>query len=265
MRLPRGQHYVDDIRKLVSLKFKDRKAYEALKKTIMKEYSVSQRTVYRDMKDRIPGLRKVRKDSGKLKSKMPAKAKRIMSEALEAGLTKSKAVKIAEKLTGKKVSIRVVTRTKPVEVKDTNFDKDIKPFLEKICGYDLMSPKAGIKLKLGTLPFTVEKEDLSDIILILTNAYNRSNESSGLPLDKNELFKKKIFQLLEYNIKLAEGSSDLKSLESITRMYNSIQEEHDLGSDFEIVYNICAALRPNISRQEVISMIKLHSNINSKQ
>ncbi|MFZ1852103.1 MAG: hypothetical protein WAU15_07740, partial [Nitrosomonas sp.] len=112
MRLPRGQHYVDDIRKLVSLKFKDRKAYEALKKTIMKEYSVSQRTVYRDMKDRIPGLRKVRKDSGKLKSKMPAKAKRIMSEALEAGLTKSKAVKIAEKLTGKKVSIRVVTRTK---------------------------------------------------------------------------------------------------------------------------------------------------------
>ena len=262
MRLPRGQHYVDDIRKLVSLRHKDHKAYESLKKTIMEEYSVSQRTVYRDMKDRIPGLRKVRKDSGKLKSNMSPKAKAIMSEVIFSGKTKNEALKIAEKITGKKVSTRVAARTKPVNVKNTNFDKDIKPFLEKICGYNMMSPNAGIKLKLGTLPFIVNKEDLSDIILILTNAYNRSNESAGLPLDKNELFRKKIFQLLEYNIKLAEASSDLRSLESITRMYNSIQEEHELGSDFEIVYNICAALRPGISRQEVISMIKQHSNPN---
>jgi hypothetical protein len=263
MRLPRGQKYVEDIKKLVSLKVKDPKAYESFKKTIMKEYGISQRTVYRDMKDKVPGLRKVRKDSGKFKSKIPLKTKLIISEVLMSGNTKKDAIKIAEKLTGQKVSKRAAARTKPVDVEKTNFDKDIKPFLEKICGYDLMGPKAGIKLKLRDLPFTVNKEDLSDIILILTNAFNRSNDSSGLPLDKNELFRKKIFQLLEYNMKLAEASSDLKSLESITRMYNSIQEEHELGSDFEIVYRICAALRPNISRQEVISMIKQHSNTNN--
>jgi hypothetical protein len=260
MRLPRGKQYVDDVRKLVSLKVKDHDAYWSFRKIIMDQHGVSERTLYRDMKDKIPGLRKVRKDSGKLKSSMSAKAKAVMSEVLYSGKTKTEALKMAEKVTGKKVSTRVAARTKPVEVANTNFDKDIKPFLEKLCGYDLMSPKAGIKLKFGKLPFTVNKEDLSDIILILTNAYNRSNESAGLPLDKNELFRKKIFQLLEYNIKLAEASSDLRSLESITRMYNSIQEEHELGSDFEIVYNICAALRPGISRQEVISMIKQHSN-----
>lgn len=262
MRLPRGKQYSDDVRKLVSLKVKDRDAYWSFRKVIMSQHGVSERTLYRDMKDKIPGLRKVRKDSGKLKSRMSPKAKAVMSEVMLAGKTKNEALKIAERITGKKVSTRVAARTKPADVSSTNFDKDIKPFLEKLCGYDLMSPKAEIKLKLGKLPFTVSKEDLSDIILILTNAYNRSNESAGLPLDKNELFRKKIFQLLEYNIKLAEASSDLRSLESITRMYNSIQEEHELGSDFEIVYNICAALRPGISRQEVISMIKQHSNPN---
>lgn len=262
MRLPRGQQYCDDVRKLVNLKVKDKEAYLSFRKVIMDQHGVSGRTLYRDMKDKIPGLRKVRKDSGRMRSNMSRKAKAVMSEVMFNGKTKKEALMMAEKITGKKVSTRVATRTKAVEVRNTNFGKDIKPFFEKLCGYDLMSPKAGIKLKLGRLPFIVEKEDLSDIILILTNAYNRSNESAGLPLDKNELFKKKIFQLLEYNIKLAESSSDLKSLESITRMYNSIQEEHELGSDFEIVYNICAALRPGISRQEVISMIKQHSNPN---
>ena len=100
---------------------------------------------------------------------------------------------------------------------------------------------------------------MQEIILILTNAFNRSNQDNALPLDKNELFRKKIFQLLEYNIKLAEESCDLKSLESITRMYNSIQEEHDLGADFEIVYKICSELKPGVSRPEVISLIKQNS------
>lgn len=264
MRLPRGQQYCDDVRKLVSLKVKDKEAYWSFRKVIMEQHGVSGRTLYRDMNDKIPGLRKVRKDSGKLRSSMSLKAKAVMSEVMLSGKTKGTALRIAEKVTGKKVSTRVAARTKPVDVRNTNFDKDIKPFLEKLCGYNLMSPEAGIKLKLGRLPFIVNKEDLSDIILILTNAYNRLNDSSGLPLDKNELFRKKIFQLLEYNIKLAEASSDLKSLESITRMYNSIQEEHELGGDFEVVYNICAALRPGISRQEVISLIKQNSNSNPR-
>ena len=260
MILMRGNKYIGDIRQLRSLKIKDKPAYKAFFRTIMEEYGISQRTLYRDMKSKkTPGLRKVRKDSGKFKSKMTLRQKRIMSEALESGLTKLEAVKLAEEKARKKISARVAFRTKPVNVPHTNFDDNIKPFLEKMCGYMLMSPKSAIKLKLGKLSFNVIKEDLSDIILILTNSYNRSNENNSIPLDKNELFRKKIFQLLEYNIKLAEESCDLKSLESITRMYNSIQEEHDLGTDFELVYKLCSALKPGISRQEIISMIKQYS------
>lgn len=260
MILIRGTKYIEDIRQLRSLKLKDKAAYFAFFKTVMKEYDISQRTLYRDMKSKkTPGLRKTRKDSGKFRSKMSLSQQRIMSEAMESGLTKQAAVKLAEERAKKKVSARVANRTKLISVPVTNFDDNIKPFLEKLCGYNLMSPKSAIKLKLGKLSFSVVKEDLSDIILILTNAFNRSNENNSIPLDKNELFKKKIFQLLEYNIKLAEENSDLKSLESITRMYNSIQEDHDLGTDFELVYKLCSALRPGISRPEIISMIKQFS------
>lgn len=257
MKLIRGNKYIEDIRQLKSLKLKDKAAYFAFFKTIMNEYGISQRTLYRDMKSKkTPGLRKIRKDAGKLKSKMSLTQQRIMSEAMESGLTKQAAVKLAEEKAKRKVSSRVASRTPPISVSSTNFDGNIKPFLEILCGYNLMSPKSAIKLKLGKLSFSVKKEDLSDIILILTNAFNRSNENNSIPLDKNELFRKKIFQLLEYNIKLAEESSDLKSLESITRMYNSIQEDHDLGTDFELVYKLCSSLKPGISRPEIISMIK---------
>lgn len=259
----RGTKYIEDVKKLRSLKLKDSSAYHAFFKTVMKEYDISQRTLYRDMKaKKTPGLRKIRKDSGKFRSSMTPNQLKIMSEAMESGMTKKDAVKLAEDKTKKRISFRVSSRTKSKPIKDgskTHFADNIKPFLEKLCGYNLMSPRSVIKLKLGKLSFSVSKEDLSDIILILTNAFNRSNENNSIPLDKNELFRKKIFQLLEYNIKLAEESSDLKSLESITRMYNSIQEEHDLGTDFELVYKLCSALKPGISRPEIISMIKQFS------
>lgn len=264
MILIRGNKYIEDVRQLRSLRIKDRAAFTAFFKTVMKEYDISQRTLYRDMKaKKTPGLRKIRKDSGKFRSRMTPKQLKIMSEAMDSGMTKQDAVKLAEDKTKKRISFRVSSRTKNIpplpDGAKTNFDDNIKPFLEKLCGYNLMSPKSVIKLKLGKLSFSVNKEDLSDIILILTNAFNRSNENNSIPLDKNELFRKKIFQLLEFNIKLAEESSDLKSLESITRMYNSIQEEHDLGTDFELVYKLCSALRPGISRPEIISMIKQFS------
>jgi hypothetical protein len=263
MKLIRGKKYIEDVRKLKSLRLKDMSAYCAFFRTVMKEYDISQRTLYRDMKDKkIPGLRKTRADAGKIKSRMTPKQIRIMSEAMDSGMTKKDAVRLAEEKAKKKISFRVAQRTKHNMVDDgssTNFDDNIKPFFEKLCGYNLMSPKSAIKLKLGHLSFSVSKEDLSEIILILTNAFNRSNESNALSLDKNELFRKKIFQLLEYNIMLAEKSCDLRSLESITRMYNSIQEDHDLGADFETVYKLCSELKPGISRPEVISMIKQNS------
>lgn len=264
MKLIRGKKYIEDVRKLKSLKLKDLPAYRAFFKTVMKEYDISQRTLYRDMKTKkIPGLRKTRTDAGKIKSKMTREQIRIMSEAMDSGMTKIEAVRLASEKAKKKISFRVAQRTKHIIVNkgaSTNFDDNIKPFLEKICGFNLMSPKSAIKLKLGKLSFNVVKEDLAEIILILTNAFNRSNINDSIPLDKNELFRKKIFQLLEYNITLAEESCDLKSLESITRMYNSIQEDHELGADFEIVYKLCSELKPGISRPEVISMIKQNSN-----
>jgi len=263
MKLMRGKKYIDDIKKLNSLRLKDSSAYRTGRWDLMKEYNISQRTLYRDMKERkIPGLRKTRNDAGKLKSKMTNRQIKIMSEAMDNGMTKVDAVRLAEEMARKKISVRVARRTKHVSIPEgatTSFGDNIKPFLEKLCEYDLMSPKSSIKLKLGKLSFNVIKEDLAEIILILTNAFNRSNVNDAIPLDKNELFRKKIFQLLEYNIKLAEESCDLKSLESITRMYNSIQEDHDLEADFEIVYKVCSVLKPGISRPDVISIIKQQS------
>lgn len=258
-RLKRGAQYVNDIERLRKYKAVDKQKYFELFAAIEVKYGISCKTIYRDMKKKVPGLVKTRTDAGKLKSFMPAKARKIVSEVVRAGKTKMEAVKVAEKVTGKRISGRVAQRTKPVDIIESSFGGDVKTFLEEICGYELIAPDAGIKLRHNSFSFIVNKEDLGDIILILTNAYNRQADTAGsdkLPLDKNELFRAKIFQLLEYNIKLAEASADLRSLESITRMYNSIQEDHDLGADFEIVYRICSALKPGISRTEIISLIK---------
>lgn len=258
-KLKRGAQYVKDIARLNKLRATDKVQYLRVFEQICRKYEISNKTLYRDMRKKVPGLVKTRTDAGKLKSFMPAKARKVISEITQAGKPRNYAVKIAEKVTGKHISGRVVQRTKPVDVIESNFGGDVKAFLEKICGFELIAPDAGIKLRHNNFSFIVNKEDLGDIILILTNAYNRQADIKGedrLPLDKNELFRSKIFQLLEYNIKLAEASADLRALESITRMYNSIQEDHELGADFEIVYGICCALKPGISRTEVISLIK---------
>lgn len=255
MRLKHGLKYGDDIKKLKYLRLKDKADYLSFMKAMENKYNISNKTIYRDMKKRNPGLRRIRSDAGKIKVRMSPKAKKIISEVVASGGTKKSAKIIAEKITGKKITTGLLTRTKPIGIRNSSFGGDIKAFLEKICGFNMIAPGLGIKLKSGKFSFTVNKDDLSDIILILTNSYNREFDDK-LPLDKNELFRKKIFQLLEYNIKLAEDSADLKSLESITRMYNSIQEDHDLGADFEILYKVCSSLKPGISRQEIISLIK---------
>jgi hypothetical protein len=266
----RGNQYELDIKKLKSLKIRDKAAYKAFMITVCNEHSVSEKTVYRDMCKRVPGLRKTRKDQGKDKTPVKAKELAIAGELLSAGHNIKKTKEVLMAKTGKKVSGRKITKiidkVKAAPVTDnvkSVFGKNIREFLEQFFEYDLIAPDKGIKLKYNNFSFTVNKEDINDIIMIISNAYNREQFSNNnkLSLDRDELREHMILQLMEKQISLAKESGDLKACEALTRMHDRMKVDVETSADFKVLQKIVRELKPAITTSELVSLIKKHTTV----
>jgi len=264
----RGNQYELDIKKLKSLKVRDKAAYKAFMITVCDQHGVSEKTVYRDMCKRVPGLRKTRKDQGKDKTPVKKKELVLADELLSSGhnINKTKEVimaKTGKKISGRKMSkiVEVVKDSAPSDNTESNFGFEIKAFLEKIFEFDLIAPDKGIKLKYRTFSFSVKKDDIKDIIMIISNAYNREQFATKhkLALDRDELREHMILQLIEEQIRLANASGDLKAVEALTRMHDRMKQNVDINSDFKTLQKIARELKPDITTAELVSLIKKHT------
>lgn len=258
----RGKKYIEDIQYLKKLKVLNKVAYQDFLKKVCNTHTVSNKTVYRDMKKKIPGARKIRKDRGKDKTPVTKKEKLIITELLNTGMTKKEAKEVTEKTLHKKISTRKLTKIQPnSEIEESNFGKDIKKFLEKYFNFDVIAPETGIKIKLKDKNFIINKEDVSDVILILTNAFNRTaSDNEKLKFDKLQLFETKQFHLIEEYQRIAEQRIDIKMLEATNRMFLSLKRTNKIQSaDFDVVMKICQHLKPDITTNDIITLIEKYS------
>lgn len=268
--------YQEDLQLLLKLGI-NTNAKNEFRKKMSDEHKVSLKTIYRDEKKMSEGkfilARKVRTDRGKLKVKPTARAVKLMRELKESGKKLKEAIPIITSITGERISARTKTKisNKLRKTKDENtgnnstevseFGGEIKKFLEEHFNLDKIAPTKSVKVRLGKYSFCISKNEIRDIILILSNAYNNSNNGEDkLKVDRIELLKMKIYHLLEDHIRVAEANMDTKQLESITRQYNMLKDkDREITANIKVFENCMKEIKPNISFEEIYDLIKKHS------
>jgi hypothetical protein len=276
----KGEKYRTLIKELNRLKVFDKKAYQSKLSEVEVSTGYSIKTIYRDMQKektgKVAGLRKSRKDTGTFRNKTTQQEKELITELMKAGKTKQEAAEIASGKTGKPISVRKASRIKPEEHlpltkgetqrgsenRPSLFGEEARKFFEHVFELDMIAPDCGIPVKFKNVSFTVGKETLSDIILALTNEYNRKADAGQkLQLDRKALMKAQIFNLLSYQIALAKASGNIKDVASITLMYQRMEIDYgSLSPDFKTVEKICHILKPEITDDEIFGLIEKFSD-----
>lgn len=258
------KEFSEKIKQLKKLQVKDKEKFAKLRDELMDEFGVSQATIYRHLSKRVPGVRKTRKDSGKEKKPVPAKAKKMVTELLYAGKKKKDALKVTEEKLGVHIS-----GNKAVEIgkgedetRVSNFGSPLRDMMRQLCELDLMAPEAGLYFKLKGVAFLVTKQYLEDVILVIASAYNDAMKGEDvLAVDREQLAKNRLFYLFEDGIRVASLDFDMKKLSVLTKMYKDLQEKskQDMSTDFAVFEKSMKELRPSITMSEIIALIKKHS------
>lgn len=271
----RGKKYEDAIRKLKEEKAEakaknnsgSKNKYKELMKKVCDEFSISEKTVYRDMNKPVPGLRKNRNDRGKYRTKITDEEILKAEEIMKAGRTK-KTVKNKLGVSNRKMKRinKQVGSLQSTVSNQSQFGNEAKKFFEKLFEMDLIAPGKGIRMedvkwKMDdgkNFTFIISREDLSDIILILSNAYNRAcySDAKKLKVGRDQLRSMMMQQLIEDQVRLATVSQDYKMIEAITRMRDRMSETSKLPDDFETILKVCQELKPDLSKEDLIELIK---------
>lgn len=239
-----------------------KKRREAVLETA-KKFGCSDKTIYRHMKKRVPGKRKRRDDAGKLKALPSKKEVKMMTELVKSGNTRQAGKHIIEKEMKKKISTHKLQKiTKKAKEKNpdiivTNFGKEIKMFLEKYFRLDVIAPEANILLHISNKSFYIKREDFEDIILILTNAYNRAqSEGDVLKMDRDQMRERMLMNLFEWQIKVATETGNIKDIEMLTRIYDRMKPDVDMNVNIRTLEAVCRSLKPDITLMEIIGLLK---------
>lgn len=242
----------------------DSKKKKAMIQVIAKSYKISQATIYRHLKKPVPSLRQVRSDAGKEKKPVTKKEVAVVAEIIKAGKPRKDAGKFIHKLSAGKLS-RISKKVKNAEVTETPnvISSGIKNFLQKYFKLEYVSDSSNITLKFGKKKIEITKEDFNDIVMVLCNANNRTaDDKNKLKLDRMQFMRSKLMQLLEEKIRIAkENSSNIKDLEAIMRMHGKLERKvSDLNPNFKVLENICKDLKPDISFDEIFSLVEKYNS-----
>jgi len=267
--------YKQDLAKVKKIPGKKEKtvAIEALCKT----YEVSRRSVYRDLASPNPLVRKIRTDSGQDRIKASKKELLMFRELLHAGYAMQEARDIVEKKSKREITQyqinKITNEIKKMDLpEESMFGDNIEKFLKKYFTLQMIAPEKGVKILLKKsdkekklVPFILAKEDVEDLILILVNAYNRDNkDNEKLKLDRNQLVRRKVYQLMEKFLRTAEDSGSIKDLEAITRMKKRLDfEVGNLTPDFKVLEKVVREINPDIEFDHLYYLVEKFSENNN--
>ena len=252
-------------------KILDQSKRRAMVIDVAKAHGVSDKTVYRHLNKRVPGVRKVRKDSGKDKTPVTKKEASIVSEVVKAGNTRKEAKEVLMKKLDKKISNRKLSKitskikTEPVteETTPSNFGSAALQIIRKLLELDLVAPDSGLKYEYNEVKFFITKKQLEDIALILATAYNNSvtGDSKKLKGDHIAQLKAQMFYDLCEMRRVAKDSRNNKEYEGVVRMLDKLEEKNvEMTPDFYVLEKCMKELKPEITREQVIALIKKNSN-----
>jgi hypothetical protein len=243
-------------------KLKDKKPYADMVKSLAKKYKVTERSIRGWLLKRRPGLRKSRADAGGVRRPLVKNQKKKVLELLESGMELVQVKKITGVSDRQLERIRVknpaTADSDGSQPQDSAFGNEAKELFRKLFQLDLVGPEKGITIKTEKGIVFVPKEDCEDICLILGNAFNRMEHSKNkkLKVDRLQLREKMIWHKMEEQMKYATTS---KEVESLTRMFIRMKEKFELTPDIITLEKVCKELKPDITFNDIVSLIKKHS------
>lgn len=232
-------------------------------------HGISDKTIYRHMKKKVPGVRKVRKDSGKDKTPVTKKERSMVSELIRSGKTRDQAKEILNEVNDKKISVRKMSKINKKIKEDilpdndatleTNFGSAALEFIRKLFELDLIAPDSGLKFKYNNVQFLINKKQLEDIASICATAYNDHVTDDGLKLKGDHI--DQLQQQLYYDIqelrRLVKASGNIKDVEALTRMFDRLKSKNvDMTPDFYVLEKCLKEIKPAITREQVIALVK---------
>jgi hypothetical protein len=251
------------ILQLKKLQVKDKKAFNALRDKIMKDYDVSMATLYRHLGKKVPGKRKTRADSGKEKKPVSAKTRKMIEELMLNGFKKKDAVAEAEKRLGVKVSgQKAVDIGEGAEADKTNFGSPARELIRKILDVGMIAPDAGIYFKHNGVAFKVKKEYIEDIAMVLATAYNESLDGEDvMQIDREQMATAQLFHLFQEGVRIASLQFDMKELMQLTRMHKDLKDrtQKEMNTDFAVFEKCMKHIRPTMTKNEMIALVKKYS------
>lgn len=247
-----------------------RKRRQAILK-VAAAHGTTDKSIYRHMKKKVPGLRKVRKDSGKDKTPVTKKEASMVTELVRAGKTRGEASKILSSKTKRPISIRKMTKIshaikkaeEPIEPVPSNFGSAALGLIRKLFELDLMAPDSGLKYEYNDVKFFIAKKQLEDIASICATSYNNyvTGDAKRLKGDYIDQLKLQLFYDIQELRRIAKATGNIKDVEALTRMYDRLKTKNvELTPDFYLLEKCMKDLKPEITREQVIAIVKKNSN-----
>lgn len=273
----KGKNFESEVKQLKELKSKAVKnpdkwetEYITFRNSLSKKYKVTIRTIQNWLKAKTPWLRDLRSDQGRERVKLTPRVKTMLHDAVSSGKNKKETLKLIRKSTGKKISgykakkiLSSQAEADKAKNKEPVFGDELRNFLTDHFKLDLIPEAKGIKMRFNKISYILTKEDASDVIMILSNAFNRyqyANEKK-LKLDRTYLRRVRTWHLLEQLLDVATQRLDQKIFNTITLAMQRLEIDPSKFSspDFLTLEKCCKELKPDITFDEIYYMLEKYT------
>lgn len=270
--LYKGKQFETDIRKLKELSATRKKnpkkntaEYMKFRDSLAAKYKVSLRAVQLWNKKKSAWNRKKRDDEGKVRSRLPSGVTNKLNDLLDSNFSQKEAREIINNAAkGKKLSKRQLDRIlqskEQPKKEEPAYGDAFKEFLTNHFQLDYIPPQKGIKLKFKKFSFVVTRSDANDIIMVLSNAFNRSQfaQENKLKFDRNYLRRVRTWHIFEQLLTLATERLDQKTFNTLTLAMQRLEIDPAkfANPNFKTLESICKELKPDITFDEIYDMLE---------
>jgi hypothetical protein len=256
--------YLQDIQQ-IKLQTDDSERFK-LVKALAKSKDVKPSTIYRHLKDGVPGHNgKSRSDKGTEKIPITKKQLEIAAELKKSGAKLPEIQKEIEERTGSEISMRTLNKItqmiKHVEDdKISEFGDPFDDFIKKHFNLDKIPADQNLPITLGPFTWQMPKEDVLVQVMLLKNSFNKAqlNSETHFPLDSEAVRETLLLQIHMSMLLKLRDSGDVKDLKELNIINKGFRMQLDLTEDLKAIERYCQELKPGVTLIEIAAGIRRH-------
>jgi len=236
-----------------------------------KKYETSDKTIYRELKEKPAkiGMREKRSDAGKDKITIGKKELSLLDELIQAGKTLQQAKPLIEKKLKVKIShsklnkMSSLLKTRSIN-DNSNYGSEVKSLISKSLKLDEIGfgKTVPVKFKYSDKVLNVKltKQDIEQVAMICAARFNMSefSEKKKLRIDDNRLLRTQLKYIVSEEIQKAMETGSLESLDKLSLIQGRLDDSvGTISPDFELaLITIQHEFKDSITPEELLSLFE---------